>query len=795
MAPVERRSPTDGHKRVPADLGNLPENLERRLAEDPGLLQAVVAELRESEERYRAVVEQAAEGILLVDVDSRRVLEANAAYQGLLGYSPEEVLRLSLYDLVPYPPESMDCYVRRVREQRSYASGERRHRRKDGSLVDVEVRANVISYGGREAMCIVVRDVTGRKRAEEERARLAAMVESSDDAIIGKTLGGIITSWNKGAVRLYGYSAHEAVGQPISMLVPPERPDEIPGILARIRRGEKVDHFETVRVTKDGKRLDVSLTVSPIGDSEGNITGASTIARDVTEHRLAEKALRESEERFRATFEQAAVGVSHVALDGSWIRVNQKLCDIVGYPRGELLSLAFQDITHPDDLDRDVGHLRRMLEGETHTYSTEKRYIRKDGSLIWVNLTTSLLRDPSGEPKYFISVTEDTTERKRVEEELKISEKRFRSIIEQSPLSVQILSPDGRTLRVNRAWEKLWGVTFDELDAVGYNLLEDQQLVEKGIMPYIKRGFAGEPTLIPPIMYDPDETSPGVTAYEDSRRWVRAVIYPVKDEAGNIREITLIHEDITKHKRAEEEIRELNEQLEQRVRRRTAQLETFNRELESFSYSVSHDLRAPLRSIDGFSQILLEDYAEELDEAGRDYLARVRAASQRMGRLIDDLLDLSRMTRSEMRRERVDLSALAVGFAEELKRAQPERRVEFVVEGGLVVEGDGTLLRVVLENLLRNAWKFTGKQPGARIEFGVTEREGARAYFVRDDGAGFDEAYADKLFGAFQRLHGANEFEGTGIGLATVQRIIHRHGGRVWAEGRVGHGATFYFTL
>ena len=223
-------------------------------------------------------------------------------------------------------------------------------------------------------------------------------------------------------------------------------------------------------------------------------------------------------------------------------------------------------------------------------------------------------------------------------------------------------------------------------------------------------------------------------------------------------------------------------------------LEGTNRELEAFSYSVSHDLRAPLRTIDGFSRILLEDYAEDLDEEARDYLGRVRAASVHMGRLIDDLLNLSRVTRSPLHRERVDLSALVAGIARELQDPRSEREVEFVIEEGVTAWGDARLLLVALENLLGNAWKFTGKTPGARIEFGVEHRPGG-AYYVRDNGAGFDMDYADKLFGAFQRLHGAKEFEGTGIGLATVQRIVHRHGGRVWAEGEVGRGAAFYFTL
>jgi len=249
--------------------------------------------------------------------------------------------------------------------------------------------------------------------------------------------------------------------------------------------------------------------------------------------------------------------------------------------------------------------------------------------------------------------------------------------------------------------------------------------------------------------------------------------------------------DITQRKRAEAELKRALSELEQS----SVQLTATNKEMETFSYSVSHDLRSPLRSIDGFSQALLEDYNEKLDDNGQDYLKRLRGASQKMGELIDGLLKLSRLTRSEMHEEPVDLSSLAEEVSTRLQETQPKRRTKFVIDKGLTVNGDPQLLRVLIENLFGNAWKFTGKKRQAKIEFGSSNNNGKQTYFVRDNGAGFDMTYADKLFGAFQRLHDNTEFPGTGIGLATVQRIINRHGGTIQAEGAEGKGATFYFTL
>jgi signal transduction histidine kinase len=301
-------------------------------------------------------------------------------------------------------------------------------------------------------------------------------------------------------------------------------------------------------------------------------------------------------------------------------------------------------------------------------------------------------------------------------------------------------------------------------------------------------------------MYRKEITEPIVSLAQVARLVSRDKNYSLRAaSAGSTAETSILVDSfnnmLAQIQERDKELLQAHGELEQRVRYRTAELAAANKELEAFSYSVSHDLRAPLRSIDGFSLALIEDYGTKLDQGGKDYLRRVRAASQRMSQLIDDMLNLARVTRRAMQRETVDLSGLAKSIAEDLSEEEPSRHVEFAIADGLSADADSGLLKIAMQNLIGNAWKYTSAHDRARIEFGRVKHNGRPAYFVRDDGAGFDPRYVERLFGAFQRLHAATEFPGTGIGLATVHRIIHRHGGEVWAEGGVESGATFYFTL
>jgi PAS domain S-box-containing protein len=448
----------------------------------------------------------------------------------------------------------------------------------------------------------------------------------------------------------------------------------------------------------------------------------------------------------------------------------------------EVVDRPVADWLQPDEADRVERHCRECVASRKRVNYEYERSTPNDRRSYAGEMVPVL--DAGGAVSHVVAVGRDVTAFRQVGEALRQSDALFAKAFHGSSVAKTITRiADRRLLEFNDAWLRLIGLPRDRV--VGRSIDELGLWIDPAVRDGIYRRLrAREPVRGEEVLMRLPSGAKVIGLMSAERIELDGEPYSLWS-----------FQDITARKRAEEEVLRLNAELERRVADRTAQLAAANTELEAFCYSVSHDLRAPLRAIDGFSQALLEDCLDRLDPDGQDCLKRVRAASQRMGELIDDLLTLSRVTRAEMRRSHVDLSSLAAKIVAQLRQLHPDRQVQFVLSPGLAADGDPNLLAVVLDNLLGNAWKYTSRRPHARIEFAATAGEDGTTYFVRDDGAGFDPIYVGKLFQPFQRLHPPEEFDGHGIGLATVQRIVHRHGGRVWAEGAVGKGMSVYFTL
>lgn len=691
----------------------------------------------------------------------------------------------------------------------------------------------------------VAKDVTGRKKSEAElreyeehleelvaeqteeiksvNAYNRSLIEASLDPLVTISADGKITDVNAATELVTGRKKADLIGTDFSGYFTEPNKARL-GYEQVFREGSVVD-YELEILHRDGHATPVLYNATVYRDETGKVAGVFAAARNISERRRAETALRSRLQQQAVVADLGQHALKELTLDvlmdaavAFMARtLNVEYCKILELtPDGKSLLLRagvgwkpgyVGNATVPAGPESQAGYtLTRHEPIIVEDLRTEKRFSgppllvehnvvsgmsvvigEKDRPFGVIGAHSKGKRTFTEEDSVFLqaiaNVLAQAIERKRAEDAVRLANEYNRSLLEASLDPLVTISPEGKITDVNLATEKVTGRKREELIGTDFSSYFTQpkkakagyeQVFREGIVTNYPLEIKRSDGHITPVIYN-------ATMYRDQQRKVIGVFAAARD--------------ITERKRAEDEIRKLNAELEARVMERTAQLEDANKELEAFSYSVSHDLRAPLRSIDGFSLALLEDYSSTLDPNGKDYLNRLRGASQAMATLIDDLLELSRITRHEIRLEKIDLSRMAEEIIGGLKQTEPNRTVEVDITPALTATGDPHLVKIALQNLIGNAWKFTGRRKDARIEIGSVSQNGKKIYFVKDNGAGFNSKYIDKLFVPFQRLHSPKEFPGTGIGLATAHRIIKRHSGRIWAEGEPEKGATFYFTL
>ncbi|QWV93276.1 PAS domain S-box protein [Geomonas oryzisoli] len=563
-------------------------------------------------------------------------------------------------------------------------------------------------------------------------------------------------------------------------------------------------------------------------------------------------ALNGTDEKIRSAFAHATIGFAMATVKGRFIDVNPAFTELTGYTLTELQQVGQAQLIHPDDRAENMELARRMLGGELPNFTVENRYLRKGGDPIWVRKSVSLVRDSDGTPRWMVALIEDVTQRKEVERQLAgeldtmtrlqklstlfVHDGNLQSVLEEVVDAaiaitgadfgnIQLMDPATGDLVIvaqrgfPQWWIDYWQQTAQGKGTCGASAAIGQRIVVEDVeqsdifvgtdaLEIQRRAGVRAVQSTPLLSRSGELVGMFSTHYRNacrpdeatlrrldllSRQTADTICRLRADEALRLQAMDL-QESRQEALNAQDALRLLNQELEQRVQERTVKLTAINKELESFCYSVAHELGSPLRSMNCFSAIVLEEYGERMDPEGRNYLERIAASASRMGHLVEGLLLLSRVTRREMVRETINLSEMVGEIVNELVTQEPKRRVETEVAEGSWGQFDPALAKLALYNLLGNAWKYTSRVDGAKIEFGHFRRGGESVYYVRDNGIGFDMAYAHKIFLPFERLEATAKFDGTGIGLATVQRVIEMHGGKVWAESEPGSGATFYFT-